>query len=311
MHRLTTLLNALALASPAWAGGGLDMLYFYGHGETENDVALLEAAVTEQGSTGFTSSAVWPSSLDPYALVIAALPTEPFSAYEVGQIEALMDAEGTFVLVVDAADYVGDTISIANTLLQDLGADARFQANSIDSECQMTEEVDEGHVLTTGVDFLEFAWSADLVPAGAEVIVEGPSGQALVAVEQRIVLVTDLDLLVDDNCDSVTDSYEFMGNLFAYILPVDEDEDEPEEPDPPEETDDDDAADDDDDGESDDDDATADDDDSEAEPEEDEGPDDDDPRDSGESSRRAGCSAVGGSGGVLGLALLVVGRRRG
>ncbi len=303
MHRLMilTLLALLAIPSLAQAGS-YSTLYYWGNGGEQRSVTMIDANATAAGSLGTDNLSTWPATLDPYILIYISLAEQAFTAQQIADLDAFMTRGGTLVVIIDSEGFTPNGHVIANDLIAALGYDIRFVPAQLESGCDHPASSVRSHIFTTDVVSMDYAWTADIdLNSVGTPLLTGADGHHVIAAEDALVLVTDLDMMSDDNCTLEPGNQQFLWNLFFYSPLSDwwgDDDDATGDDDDATATDDDDVTADDDDAADDDDSASSD--------------DDDDGGGGGGSSRRGGCGCSTGSGSSasLGLLLLVGALRR-
>ncbi|MEL6347480.1 MAG: MopE-related protein, partial [Myxococcota bacterium] len=197
---------------------GFEYLDLYGP-DPFLDVMTDEGCVSE----GTEDSSGFPTDLSDYSIVMLLLNSARFTSSEVSLMSDFIDDGGLLVLAGDSTSFDSAHVTNFNRLLSDLGISSSFAASSsYDTGCSRTASVSSSHFLSTDISSLAYGWSGDVVAGtdGTEVFV-GRSGQGIVVVEDRVVLISDLNILLD-TCTAVKNNEQFFLNLYAYSISVDD-----------------------------------------------------------------------------------------
>ncbi|MFT5683038.1 MAG: hypothetical protein ACI8RZ_003965, partial [Myxococcota bacterium] len=218
----------LALTGLASAG---DVLWYTGHSSLISTLGhtRFDAAMTTAGSNGVDELTSWPADISDYRMLVLAVNAESFSEAEVSDLSDYLAEGGLLVLVGEVANsYFSDSLSVLNDLLADLGLSSSFSSSAIyDSDCGWSATVTKSsHSLTSGFSSLSYAYSGEVnVGSSGVKLLEGYSGQALVAYEDRVVLAADANIF-DDSCTLISGNTAFFTNLYSGVCTApDADED--------------------------------------------------------------------------------------
>ncbi|MFT5679302.1 MAG: hypothetical protein ACI8RZ_000206, partial [Myxococcota bacterium] len=216
------LLSALATLSTASAAGD-GVLYYTGHSgfsvSSYFPPSDFEDVIVNEECGTFTETGSWPADLSVYRMVVLMIPSSSWSTAETQQIQDFIDDDGVLVAVGDSSGYDSAHVSPMNTLLGNLGVTSTLQNTRIDSGCSgNTAAAATTHALTEGISStgIQYGWSSDItIGSGGTELFTGNSGQALGAVEGQVVLISDINVFIDD-CNLNSDSRQFFANLYHY-----------------------------------------------------------------------------------------------
>ena len=182
---------------------------------TGNGLTSFEAALVGVGATGVDRTSTFPS-LSGYDLVVIACPMSDLDSSDVTALSSWMASGGTLVLIADNSGHARGHGAVVNDLLDDLGSTMSVdESASLDSGCNNYASVVATHDLTDGVGTPEYAATSDIDVGSATGLIEGTSGQTLLAVEDSIVLSADVNLF-DDACGWGADNEALIENLWTW-----------------------------------------------------------------------------------------------
>ncbi len=167
------------------------------------------------GAAAVSDTTTWPpSGLMDYRVVLLILPTVNFDPVQKADIASFVAAGGTLVLAGDGAGFSSGYAAVYGDLNPTLGTTTVWQTLSLDSGCDKTATVVAAHALTDGYASFIYAYGTDLIlSGGAQELVIGESGQTLLAVENDIVMITDVNPLIAD-CTVAPGNQQLWRNLW-------------------------------------------------------------------------------------------------
>ena len=221
-------LLALAALSNTASAAGDGVLYYTGHSGFASSSYFppshLEDVIENEECGTFTETSTWPSDLSPYRMIVLMIPSNSWSASEITQLQDFIADDGVLVAVGDSSGYDSAHVTPMNNLMTSLGVTSSFQTAAIDSGCSGNQApAATSHALTTDISStgIQFGWSSDLtVSASATELFTGPSGQALAAVEGQVVLISDINVFIDD-CSLNNDNRQFFKNMYHHGTSLD------------------------------------------------------------------------------------------
>ena len=208
----------LALTSLASAG---DVLWYVGNSSpiSSGGHSGFDTSMSTAGSTGVDSSSSWPASFSGYKVVVLAVSSTNFSTTETSDLSTFLGGGGILVLMGESTGYNSAHVSVFNTLASSLGLTNTFSSSAnYDSSCGWAATVSKkGHSLTDGITSLSYAYSGDVVVgSGGVELLQGASGQALIAYEDQVVFAADSNIF-DDSCTQLAGNDTFFQNLYSGV----------------------------------------------------------------------------------------------
>ena len=230
MTTMGILLTAMTWSVPALAG---DALWYHGNGGTLPTIGLvdLDAELITAGSSGLDESSTWPTDLTTYEVIFLSISTDEYTDSQTEDLKVYLGTGATLVIVADAGVYNQAHVSVFNTLIDDLGFTMELEAaSSYDSggSCYTGAPVfaERDHVLLDGVSSPAHDYSGAVSASGDAVeLLEGNSGQILIAAERNLVVTADLSLF-DDTCTLNSSNYALFANLYSGLCPAENTDDD-------------------------------------------------------------------------------------
>lgn len=213
---------SLLVAAPAHAYRDQVLLYDGNSAPSDwGDGSLtdLDSALTAAGARSVDQASTWPSKLDNYVLVVLFLSQSSYSEAQRDDLQSVVDAGGGIVLVTDNDDFVPYTEGIFNSLLSYMGADSRFDDYQVignrTGDCsELSATID--NELTVGQPDLQYALGVQADPGGSGASVYGSGDFSLVVVEDRFVLIGDVNVMYGGCDGEIVDNSPFYANLFTW-----------------------------------------------------------------------------------------------
>jgi hypothetical protein len=214
------LLSLLLCASSVWALG-VDVLWYSGNSglkptDLGTTASTFESAVKGQGATKVTYTSTWPSSFSSYSLAVLSVSESTYSAAYASDLEDFIADGGIVVMIGESSSVSSTTDDTFNSLLTELGHKTKFKQGSYDSSCDRYATRATTHDLTTGASSIVYAMAGGItVGTGGEELYTQEGGQVLVAVESGVVLVSDINVFIEE-CTLSSGSERFFENLYNY-----------------------------------------------------------------------------------------------
>ena len=207
------------IAGPPCGGQGVGdaILWYNGHGAYRYPP---EANFTNHmiglGASAVDDLTVWPAgNLLDYRIVMLIFTEINFNAAEKAEIQAFLDAGGLLAMIGDNTTLLGWTTGGFNDLNAYLGNGTVFTGGGLDSGCGWVGNVVNAHALTANFAWLEYGLTSNMTldPAATE-LVQASGGHPLIAVENNIIMTTDVNML--KSCTLQPGNYQFMTNMWDF-----------------------------------------------------------------------------------------------
>ncbi|MEO0606521.1 MAG: MopE-related protein, partial [Myxococcota bacterium] len=209
------MLSLLLSLSTSYAN---DAYHYFGNNNAPGEFIDDSSAqgLANGGFSQVASGSGWDDDLDIYELVLltpASGVATPFDPAQVAELQELLDRGGWLVVLGDDASFSSHN-AVFNTLLADLGSVISIVDGTFDAGCdQVGTPTAAPHFLLDQVADLSYGTSSDLdVGAGATVLATGTGGQSLLAVDGRIVVGSDANLIIE-GCTVGAGNRQFLENL--------------------------------------------------------------------------------------------------
>lgn len=211
--RLFVLVLGLALAAPAAAQ--TEVLIYHGNNGYNTSMNTFINAMYAAGATNVSQTGTWPASLSSYRVVLLFVPQTDYDSGQRADIQAYATSGRVLVLVSEHSGFYPASLTILNQLMSDLGGDSYFEGGLYDCGCNVGTVVGYND-FTNGVATCDFGCYSRVITAGVGMdLIQGPSGNVVVASEDNIVLAGDSNFF-DDTCLGGDDNEQFFDNLFDY-----------------------------------------------------------------------------------------------
>ncbi|MEM6930743.1 MAG: putative metal-binding motif-containing protein [Myxococcota bacterium] len=195
-----------------------DAFHYFGNNTGQGEFIDDNSAqgLSSGGFNQISSGASWENDLDMYELVLltpASGAATPFSPSQVTELQQLLDRGGWLVVLGDDTAFSSHN-AVFNTLLADLGSVISIVDGAFDAGCdQVGTPTAAPHFLLDQVNDLSYGSSADLdVGVGATLLATGAGGQGLLAVDGRIVVGSDANLIIE-GCSIGAGNRQLLTNL--------------------------------------------------------------------------------------------------
>ena len=193
------MLVASLAARPALAQTFEGALIFCRDGTTCDGDTFHQLAnvLSYEGLAPVTQARELPADLTPYRLVFAMAPVNELPAEEEERLANFFVGGGFLVLASEAVGYSPEASVSFNRILGKLGYDTVFELNNYDALCTKYGSVSRSEPITAGVSEIMYAFSTGIVNASLTPVIQGESGQVLVATAERLVVVADSNAFSD------------------------------------------------------------------------------------------------------------------
>jgi hypothetical protein len=130
-------------------------------------------------------------------------------------VAAFLATGGLLLVVVDIPSCCTGEIAAANALLGAVGVQSAFTYDELDLGCQQNAGIPTMNPLADGIGPILYGGSTDIQLAGAgQAVFTGASGQTLIAIEGRVVLVGDTNALLPRGCGADPDTSDWLSNVW-------------------------------------------------------------------------------------------------
>ena len=181
-----------------------NVLIYDGHGDEshrvgEADLVTFTEVLIEEGATEVLHTQEFPADINVYQKVFVFYPTRDFSPTEMEVFSNYVQSGGGLVLVGENPQWGALMIPAFNNLLSYMNIESTFLTDDYDWNCGDWFGTAVGaHPIVQDVDQVRYAATSDIgLGTSGTGLIQGMSGQWVMAVDSGVVMISDATLLMD------------------------------------------------------------------------------------------------------------------